>query len=551
MPWNDLHSAAFERDPKHAKDLLLRASLDVNQPADNGFTPLIIAAQEGNTRVVALLLKHGARLDAAANDGATALMMSAQNAHPTVIPLLLDAGADLETRNKHGATALFLSVVGQSTPAAKMLIEAGADVNTVSADGETPLFMAVVRRTISTAKLLLEAGAKVNTAKFGGQTPLSMAAADGQSAMVDLLIGANANVDAANRNGGPPILAAAYSGHLAVVESLIGAGAEVDPRNKQVITPLHAATHNGHSSVALALIRAGADPCTHLDNGETPLYSAAFEGLADVVRELLRARADPAFPMVKPDGTRALPIDVAAQNGHEETVRCLLELGIQACGGPAHGRDALCLASNKQHVRIMGLLMDAGVADPGYALLGAIDQGCEEAVKLLLRRNGGGSGGRGGYVNRYVELRCDCLASTPIVNAVDVASPRITRMLLDAGADENVAVPAADKQGLVFFKGTPLALTIRNLRKKECRGVPATEEQLHRLEAVRRMLIQVEAVRALSWLWPGFLPRVICAPGKTAGGGATSSEAQDLTLAMTVRAGTEARHRAILRTLFR
>lgn len=551
-----MHTAAFESSPKPTADLLLKTSLDVNQAADNGFTPLIIAAQEGNDRVVALLLKNGARLDAAANDGATALMMSAQTAHATVTPLLLDAGADLEARNKHGATALFLSVFGRSTPALKLLIDAGADVNTVSANRETPIFMAVTCRVLPAAKLLIEAGAEVNAVSASGQTPLSMAAADGQSAMVDLLVGAGAG----DRAGRSPILSAAFSGHLAVVESLIAAGVELDPPTESGISPLHAATHNGHPRVALALIRAGANPSPRLCDGETPLYSAASEGHADIVRGLLRAKAEPARPMVQPDGTRRLPLDAAARNGHKEVVRCLLELvGIQACGGSARGRDALFFASKRGHVGVIGLLMDAGVvADGGPALLAAIDQGREAAVKLLLERNDDGApfprGGVGRYVNRYVQPwcgNCCCLASTPMVNAVDVALPRVTRMLLDAGADETAAVPAVDKRGLVKFKGTPLALATRNLRLKECRGVPATEEQLHRLEATRRVLMQAGAVRALSWLWPGFLPRVIRAPGKAAAGGATRSETPGSVVVVTVRASSEARRRAVARSLFR
>lgn len=103
MSWTDLHTAAFESAPEDTECLLLSTSLDANQPAENGFTPLLIAAQEGHDRVVGVLLKHGARVDAAAMDRATALMMAAQTGNATVIPLLLGAGAELNIRNKHGA----------------------------------------------------------------------------------------------------------------------------------------------------------------------------------------------------------------------------------------------------------------------------------------------------------------------------------------------------------------------------------------------------------------------------------------------------------------
>lgn len=44
---------------------------------------------------------------------------------------------------------------------------------------------------------------------------------------------------------------------------------------------------------------------------------------------------------------------------------------------------------------------------------------------------------------------------------------------------------------------------------------PATEEYLHRLEAIRRLLLRVEAVHAVSWLWPSDAPFV----GRAAGNG--------------------------------
>lgn len=518
MPWGPLHTAAFRSAPEHTERVLSSDFHDVNQREDGGHTPLIIAAQEGNGRVVALLLECGARVDAAADDGATALMMSTQNGHATVIPLLLDAGADVDARNVHGATALFLAVTRADIDAAKLLVEAGAAVNIVSVNNHTLYF----------------------------------AASNGQSAMVDLLIGTgDADVDASDCNGVTPVLAATFQGHLAVVESLVGAGAELDSPNKEGFTPLYAAARYGHHSVVSVLLHAGANPRTHLYKGRSPLYAAASSGHVDTVRELLRANADPAHPVTEEDGTVMVPLDIAAENDHEGAVRELLQLGIEACGGPAQGREALYSAVRNQHVHMMGMLMDAGVTDPGGALFLAIEQGCEAAVKLLVQHER--ESRRGEYLNHCVYgTRCgDRQYFTPIAHATDFAFPRIARLLLDAGADETAKILAVDKQGLVMYRGTPLALAIRKLRMNESQGKPATEEQIHRLEAIRRMLLQVEAVPALSWLWPGSVPCVICAPAKAADGEATNSETQVAIPVMTVIVGTGARRRAVSRALFR
>ena len=53
-----------------------------------------MAAQNGHTAVVSLLLENHAQIDLADNDGITPLLMAAKNGHTEVVRLLLQAGAD-------------------------------------------------------------------------------------------------------------------------------------------------------------------------------------------------------------------------------------------------------------------------------------------------------------------------------------------------------------------------------------------------------------------------------------------------------------------------
>lgn len=65
--------------------------------------------------------------------------------------------------------------------------------------------------------------------------------------------------------------------------------------------------------------------------------------------------------------------------------------------------------------------------------------------------------------------------------------------LIQAGANPDTRCPR---------EGTPLVFTTNSLRKKKVWGRNATEEELNRLEGVRRLL-RVEDVHAMSWLWHG------------------------------------------------
>lgn len=116
-----------------------------------------------------------------------------------------------------------------------------------------------------------------------------------------------------------------------------------------------------------------------------------------------------------------------------------------------------------------------------------------------------------GIVN-YVNARTFGL--TPLFGSVLVyadrlCSPRIVCTLLNAGADATSAVRLMPPPGRMtgspanqIMFDTTLEFTAELVRCKVAGdGTPATDEQLHRLEAVRRLLLQVEAVHAVSWLW--------------------------------------------------
>ncbi|CAM9443887.1 unnamed protein product [Ectocarpus fasciculatus] len=161
-----------------------------------------------------------------------------------------------------------------------------------------------------------------------------------------------------------------------------------------------------------------------------------------------------------------------------------------------------------QHLDVMAILTGAGVVDGGNALHGAVANGREASVKFLLRQRhqeSNSSSVDGAYINARASDGCTLMVWS--IQSCFSQAPRIVRLLVDAGADTTSAVRVTDSQGEVKFNDTPLAITTSYLREKiVAEGKPATEEHLHRLEAIRRLLLRVEAVHAVSWLWPSDAP---------------------------------------------
>jgi len=60
---------------------LLASGADINAKDNNGWTPLIEAAQEDHLEIVTLLLEKGADINSKTTKGATALIIAAQQSH--------------------------------------------------------------------------------------------------------------------------------------------------------------------------------------------------------------------------------------------------------------------------------------------------------------------------------------------------------------------------------------------------------------------------------------------------------------------------------------
>ena len=190
-------------------------------------------------------------------------------------------------------------------------------------------------------KMLLNKGAKVSIADIGGFNALHLAAGRGHLGVVNLLVAAGSNLEATTSDDGDgnigftALHAAAEAGRLGVVNLLVDSGSNLEAATSDDgSTPLHLAADEGQLGVMSVLIEAGANPNSRRFNGATPLYCAARYGRMDAVKVLLGAKADPLLTFVAASsGFHFVPLDAAAQHGHSEFIRQLIQqLGIAGLG---------------------------------------------------------------------------------------------------------------------------------------------------------------------------------------------------------------------------
>lgn len=65
------------------------------------------------------------------------------------------------------------------------------------------------------------------------------------------------------------------------------------------------------------------------------------------------------------------------------------QVGIDGCGGPSAGSNALLLVADRAHMDVMVIQVDAGVVETGQILFSASENGHERLVKLLLEKQKG------------------------------------------------------------------------------------------------------------------------------------------------------------------
>ncbi|GKZ38373.1 hypothetical protein AbraIFM66950_010530 [Aspergillus brasiliensis] len=326
-----LSMAAGGGSERAVKLLLDAGSRSLNWRDEHG-TPLLWAAEKGNTRVVRLLLDQpDIDLDLPAVGGRTPLSYAAENGHEDVVELLLDRGADTEDFRPLELTPLaYAASNGHTRIVEKLLRTQKVNVAFEDWEGNTPLLMAAREGHDGIVGLLLHVpGVDPDCRNKRDRSPLSYASENAHLPVVRLLTQTKAvDLDSRDRFYGrtPLLWAAEQYENEDVVQHLIDAGAK-DIECQGTWPKRSALSHacaQGNDTVVRLLLETGlANPNSMSAYGRTPLSFASESGHTSIVKELL------ALESVSPDLADTTygrtPLSWAAAKGHVEVVQLLLK----------------------------------------------------------------------------------------------------------------------------------------------------------------------------------------------------------------------------------
>lgn len=280
-------SAAAELGDTKAVAKLLKLGLALEDRDHRGCTPLIRAAGSGNLQTMQYLIKKGADLEAEAHAGATPLSAAISSRHVELVDALLEAGADPNHALPGGVQPLMVAAALGESGLCHLLIKHGADVHLADEHGNQALHVAAMygcaqsvnQSMDAVIRELLHAQAGSRNLNMADQTPLHLA------------LGARLPKETE--------LNEARVGKIAIM--LMAAGAGIEQRDGQGQTPLHLAAMHGLGHVVKHLLHSGASVHMRDALGRTPKDVAVMHGFIDIaadIQDQIDQEADPATPSI-------------------------------------------------------------------------------------------------------------------------------------------------------------------------------------------------------------------------------------------------------------
>lgn len=270
---------AVESGCVEAVECLLKAGANPNACNKSGQTPLHKCTKKS---LIDPLVRHGAKLEARADDGSTPLFLAARWGRSTIVEALASHKANLHTGLYRESTSpLIRAVINGHAKTVQVLLQYRVDVHQKLINGQSPIGLAASKGHTEVIKVLLEYRADIEASHGFLGTPLIMAVKNGRIAVVEMLLDRRAKIEATYPLGMRPLHHACDvdTENTAIVELLLKRRADVHARftvefttvweQRKCKTALHFAAMKGFYDTAKILLDYGADPMARNHLGKT------------------------------------------------------------------------------------------------------------------------------------------------------------------------------------------------------------------------------------------------------------------------------------------
>ncbi|WP_353282507.1 ankyrin repeat domain-containing protein [Wolbachia endosymbiont (group A) of Myopa testacea] len=265
------------------KDFVVRgASLDT-QDSNNGWTPIIYAAQGSKWDAVKFLIAQGAKFNNEITYQGTPLHFAAQEGNSNMVQFLLDKGANIEAQDAYNRKPLHIAVDANRLNVVNLLLDRGANLKATDMYGKTSLDLAIQKGYEDIVEVL-----KQKQLDLDKELLISTEKGDLEKVRDGIRQGANVNVQ--GRQGWTPVFWAIQKNNFNIVELLLDNNADIKVKDDEGWTPIHWAVQLGSLDVVKRLVERGADVNALTADGRTP-YDLAINQNYREIKEYLRSKS--------------------------------------------------------------------------------------------------------------------------------------------------------------------------------------------------------------------------------------------------------------------
>lgn len=286
---------------------------------------LILASRQGQTKIVDLLLSHGASSIYRNVRGEFPLMEAVMECHEKLVETLLQADPSAATmQDEDGETALHYAVENEFYEIAKILIrEVPAAVKIKNHRKRTPLHQAVMGGHEELVEMMIQGEPSAVSIEYGDKSFLYLALKHRHEKIAERLIEKGVPVMTLVHEGPRLLYLAIQRGYKNVAISLMQVGPSAPTfQDDAGDTSLHIAVKHGHKNIVEMLIQK-VPSATNIANNrdETPLHSAVRSKNIEIISMLLYGDVS-ALDMM--NSRRQTPLELAVIGGNRAIVELLL-----------------------------------------------------------------------------------------------------------------------------------------------------------------------------------------------------------------------------------
>lgn len=458
-----LLNACQNGDIKTVKSLL-RQRTNPNARTSNKLTPLILAAQNGHTPIIALLVQHGAAPHLTDNDQHTALHHAVENLrHEAAEYLITQLQLDPNAPNRLGVTPIMLAAKNGDLPMIELLLHHGANPCATTSfkwsaihyainsehypiahylhrnfhppiDSEwlsIRLISAATKGSIHALQCLTDLGANPHIIDYTGRTLLHHAVENLHHEAAEYLITElKLDLNVKDKMRITPFMIAAQKGDIKMLRLLAQHGANPHATDFQNQNALHYATENNKiRAIRYLITKLNFDPNAQDRWGYTPFILATKNGYIKAMRQLVKLGANPYIT----DFNRQTALFHAVKNRRHYLIPYLIfRFDFDPNHEDRHKQTPIFVAAEGDDISIFNLLIACG-ANPYHT-----DEYGRSALHHCAYQ---GSTDAAAYLISHLQLdpnQQDYRGNTPLLMAICRERVNMVHTLLKLGANFHV-----------------------------------------------------------------------------------------------------------------